>query len=432
MLYWCFSINMPELPRHPLCINACSNEIGFGPKPSQEGEMFSNLKTKMLIIMLLINGLAMAAETSDTMLFSITTNQFEISSEQLDNSVRYIIKGEPSLENPGSPDLPIKRLKLALPTGKKMVSIEVSAKQLKKLAAEVRHSSYVGDITTDFGERSNQCPPDPAVYGSDAFFPGEFSHLVMQGNLGPQPVIIVDVYPIQYRPLSGEVYLAEEIELSVKLIDDASKADLPLPHKASAFGKGMIGRGFSLDQPPQLGRGIPGGNPLGLGGEYLIITSAYLAPGFYPYLVWKNQKGILTELVLIEDILSAYQGVDNAAKLRAYLQEAFSNGARWVLFGGDEDVIPIRYAFQGNVTFQPSLADQQVCDLYFGDLTGDWDFDHDGVYGEVTNDHPDLIPELYVGRVPAATLEEASIWVEKATLYEQNPAHGDLSYLTKA
>jgi hypothetical protein len=75
---------------------------------------------------------------------------------------------------------------------------------------------------------------------------------------------------------------------------------------------------------------------------------------------------------------------------------------------------------------------QQITDLYYSDLSGDWDYDHDGTYGEVNHDRPDLIPEIYVGRVPAENPSEAAIWVGKALLYEQNPGNGEYSYLLKA
>jgi hypothetical protein len=242
---------------------------------------------------------------------------------------------------------------------------------------------------------------------------------------------------VGYKPQSGEIWFYPEVTVRFQLEQLAPNPRLQLKSDRIAYGalnnivQNKIDLPLAASFPPVISSpkitdGIP--SP-----EYLIITSGAIAPGFYPFLEWKNQKGVPTDLALIEDILASTSGSDPAEQLRNYLIQAYNDGVRWVLLGGDEDVVPIRYLYPGNVGgYIPELSLQQISDMYYSDLTGDWDLDGDGVWGESYHDSPDIYPELYVGRVPARAPEQAQIWSAKAIMYEKNPGNGDASYLLKA
>jgi hypothetical protein len=166
--------------------------------------------------------------------------------------------------------------------------------------------------------------------------------------------------------------------------------------------------------------------------DYVIITNTQLADAFASLARYKNETGYHAQVKLIEEVLSTYSGVDNAEKLRNYLKDFYAAGGKYVLLGGDETVLPIRYAYHLTADTIPALADQQVCDLYFADLVGDWDHDLDGVYGERYDDAPDLTPELMVGRLPFHTVDQVNRYISKLIRYESDPGHGDLSYLTRS
>jgi hypothetical protein len=89
---------------------------------------------------------------------------------------------------------------------------------------------------------------------------------------------------------------------------------------------------------------------------------------------------------------------------------------KWILLGGDTNVILHREAysnFQGNNEFIPA-------DLYYSDLNGNWDDDNDGIYGEVA-DNIDFYPDVFVGRAPVDTVDEAHTFVSKTIVYEGGP-----------
>ncbi|TFF90101.1 MAG: hypothetical protein EU548_04685, partial [Promethearchaeota archaeon] len=153
---------------------------------------------------------------------------------------------------------------------------------------------------------------------------------------------------------------------------------------------------------------------------------------------WKNQKGVKT---IILSNYSLYPGIDDAEKIRNMIKSYYeSDGIKWVLLAGDaeEDLLPIRYAYNPDVTVvtgqseYSSLDDYyKPTDFYYATLDGSWDQDGDGKWGENPDnnangiDEIDWIPDVYVGRFPADTAVELSNMVNKTLKYETNPVMGD-------
>ncbi len=166
--------------------------------------------------------------------------------------------------------------------------------------------------------------------------------------------------------------------------------------------------------------------------EYLIITSIDFIDEMNRLAKYKSSTGTKTQVEDINEILKNSNGIDDSEKLREYLKEFYNNNGKFVLLAGDETIIPIRYAYNVSAISPPSLQYQQVCDLYYADLTGDWDSDNDGVWGEAFYDNPDIVPELRVGRLPFNTKIEFQNYIDKLITYETNPGNGDYSYLSNS
>jgi hypothetical protein len=372
-----------------------------------------------------------SAVAEDEYVYIVATDE---SSIHMANGRISIERGE-MITSPGAPALGYRIIKLALPPNTEVTGISY----------DIADSSIIGTANIDFirGDlRPGNYPadtaafPDPLIYETDRTFPAERARLLSSGNWGDIHIADLAVYPVGYRPLSGKILFYGEITVRLSLTARSNMNGLIVRSDPHAYGAlmGMVSNRTDfasmasppLNDPPLILGNIPAP-------EYLIITSGEIAPGFYPFLAWKNQKGLPTDMVLIEDILGSTAGCDPAEQLRNYLIEAYNEGVRYVLLGGNDDTVPIRYLYPGNVSnHSPELNLQHISDLYFADLTGNWDVDGDGVWGESYQDQPDIYPELYVGRVPAWTAEHASIWSNKAIMYEKNPGNGDPSYLTKA
>lgn len=162
--------------------------------------------------------------------------------------------------------------------------------------------------------------------------------------------------------------------------------------------------------------------------EFLIITPDSLRDEFQPLADWHIQSGITAAVRSLEDISAEYtEGVDLPDRLRHFLRDAYALwGTRWVLLGGDIQLVPMRLAYNSY-----EGGEFIANDLYYGALDGTWDGDGDGIFCERDEDYPDLLPEIHVGRAPVETGAEAATFVAKTLLYARDP---DVSadYMTRA
>ncbi|MBN1694076.1 hypothetical protein JW879_01590 [candidate division WOR-3 bacterium] len=167
---------------------------------------------------------------------------------------------------------------------------------------------------------------------------------------------------------------------------------------------------------------------------YIVITADSLKDAFQPLVHWITRKGIRATVVSVEDILAFYSGdpvsgiYDPAGAIRGFLIDNYRWGLQWVLLGGDEEIVPVRYGYS---TGEDEVDRTPPSDLYYSDLNGNWNVDGDEFYGEFLDDSIDLYPELFVGRIPCNKRIEAENWVGKVLIYERNPGNGDPSYLSR-
>jgi hypothetical protein len=133
---------------------------------------------------------------------------------------------------------------------------------------------------------------------------------------------------------------------------------------------------------------------------------------------WKTEKGVPAVVRTVEWVYLNYTGRDQAEQLRNYLKTLPDSGAKYVLLGGDVDVVPFRKAFAmiSEAGLNPR-EDSLPCDFYFADLDGSWDANNNNVFGEV-DDSIDLYADLSVGRAPVNNVMQAQTFVRKVLDYE--------------
>jgi hypothetical protein len=353
------------------------------------------------------------------------------------------LKGCLGTQNWGHPDLPVEFIHIVLPPGCTAVSASVTGTEERRLGDDFFPFPAQPDLKTDGMSGNTWIEPDPAVYNSSSSYPASMVEIVGQGYLAGNHMVTLAVVPFQYQPESGGLsfYTRLDIEIGLNPAETPASAtpmQIRMPYAEDLY-QGALGRLASDDdEVADVGfqRVWQASSNIGSGStdyyQYLIVTSDELASSFQPLAEWKTKKGVKANVVSLDSIMVNYTGRDDAEKLRNFLIQAYNQGTLWVLLGGDEDVVPVRYAYPTNTSSNPSKADQQICDLYFSDVDGEWDLDDDGVWGEPQHDSPDIYPDLFVGRVPANTSEEVSAFVEKLLAYEKNPGDGTYDYLTRA
>ena len=174
--------------------------------------------------------------------------------------------------------------------------------------------------------------------------------------------------------------------------------------------------------------------------EMLIITpnDTDFIDALKPLRDWKNEKGVKT---VILSNYSLYEGGDTQEKIRNMIRTYYEKeNIQWVLLAGDAQsgLIPIRNVYNPDVIRWGEGASEVIgneyykpTDYYYADLTGSWDSDDDGIFGEAPDDNAfglDEIswePEVYVGRLPANDATELEIMVNKTLKYEKDPLKGE-------
>jgi hypothetical protein len=372
--------------------------------------------------------------------FNISPNDLSFGKENGFDKIN--LKGAESIRIAGSPLLPVKSICLLLPVNTEVANVFVSAEQYVPLG-EYSILPTQSDQKTDGSSLQEWTSPDPSVYDSDSPFPGKRVELLDEGYLEGNHLVTLAVYPLEYYPQSKRLYFFNQLEINVVLRDTDklpnsaqrqihSSKDIETCERILSQ---IVTNREDISNLKNMNFRLASSSDTSDSSQspaYLIVTASAMETAFTPLIDWKTKKGIRAGMVSIESILANYTGRDDAEKLRNFLIEAYHKGTIWVLLGGDEHVVPIRYAYPTNTTTVPSMTDQQICDLYFSDVDGDWDADNDGVWGEPQQDHPDLFPDLLVGRVPCGDASEAQAFVEKLLSYEKNPGNGSPGYLTSA
>ncbi len=168
----------------------------------------------------------------------------------------------------------------------------------------------------------------------------------------------------------------------------------------------------SLDQPALLESLEP---RFLLSSGALIVTSDALAGAFQDVANWYTRKGFPAQIVTTESIYSAYSGADSQEKIRNCIRDYHQNhGVKYVLLGGDNSIVPDRDTKGYKRTDTPT-------DFYYSSLSGTWDDNGDGLYGEGAYDTVNFAYDTIVGRYPVRTAAHVQTLLAKVIAYETAP-----------
>jgi len=194
--------------------------------------------------------------------------------------------------------------------------------------------------------------------------------------------------------------------------------------------------------------GAPSAPPAGRDASLLVVAPRSLAAAMAPFVAHKTKTGMPARLVVVES-LEPKSGRDDAERVKRAIFAAHEQGVRYVLLVGDASRFPVRFRKVRQVPADTEVdCTYNPTELYYANLYkdhapgadptdpnaivhaaafDDWDADGDGVFDEqhwaedavaYDPDHVDGCPDVAVGRLPAHTPEEASIYVEKVIRYE--------------
>lgn len=258
----------------------------------------------------------------------------------------------------------------------------------------------------------------------DKIYPTTLGEYICTTHMEGFTILNFLVSPFEYDAASKKLYLNKEITLSINLktsnerIATYSKNRRDISDIVRSLvinSKDVDARNISMQDIPT--------NSLSEKIEYLIVTSNALVSSFQPMAQWKKVKGIPSKIVSIEEIEANYEGETTPIKIKKCLYDFYKNkGLKYVLLGGDDTIVPVERC---KIETPACKTDSMPADLFYACFGGsfDWDGNKNGIYGEI-DDKADIIPSIYVTRLPIRTATDVIAYYSKMLAYEKTPLKG--------
>jgi hypothetical protein len=347
------------------------------------------------------------------------------------HNVRIVMPGCGQLNRRGEPALPFRTARLLIPPGSKVTKVEATPVGDPVKLEGTWHVEYAGQPLSRPGRGQGEYLGgiNRLIYNTDDLYPREAAELVSVQRLAGCDIALVRLYPMRYKPASGELRFASQLDVQLTLTPALTNAEPPLHPPGPGRVKSRVAS--FVDNPDLLAayewESPAAARPAQENFDYLLITSSNLVTAFQPLVERKIKDGLAVNVATVEDISYTVSGADAPEKIRNYIRQAYTNwGISYVLLGGGTTVVPCRYAY---VRADLPPKDSYIpCDLYYACLDGSWNSDgdrhwggpHDGEQGGDV----DLLAEVYVGRAPVSSAEQVKTFVEKSVRYE---THGPLN-----
>lgn len=335
--------------------------------------------------------------------FTLETNSIDF--KQKGNFVLVTFPNQDSfVMNDGKPMLPMTSKQLQFPVGTIIESINVNIetdsihldhKIFPAPNAQILHPSVNLDNTFTLDTKTYEC---------NNFYPEE-SFFIKKGvgRLNEDIVLFITVnIPARYNPVTDTLNIPTEVEIEVT--HSPPKTDI-----------------LSADEY-----------------DLLLITDESFESSFQPLVEHKNSHGVRTIMESVQDIISAYDGRDDAERIKLRIKDAIEEwGIDYVILGGGRNgqsfdwMVPSRRSNNEGSGWESGYES----DLYFADIYKieddeivfeDWDPNGNGIFAEYTGmfgskDEPiDYYPDVHVGRIPARSITEVEQVVNKIIDYENN------------
>jgi hypothetical protein len=230
---------------------------------------------------------------------------------------------------------------------------------------------------------------DTDFYNQDVFFPIDTVNIVETGEIRGRRFALVEISPVQYNPSTCELRIMSSCNVEIQL--DTSNLEQTYqnmqryysPRYENLFKATFINYG-ELEYDIVFSEKDPQG--------FLFIVYDDFFDEIQPLVDLKESHGYDVTVTKTSDI----PGGPTIANIENYIDDAYTNWPTpptYILLVGDTGQIPTKTSgLQGGVS---------CSDLYY-----------------VTINPEDYIPDIYIGRFPAATASQVTAMVEKTVYYE--------------
>jgi len=337
--------------------------------------------------------------------------------ETIDGKHRVSLQNALNIGEPGKPSMPSMGIWMALPPGNRAESANLVNVVWEELPGEyvIEPAAYPQRLSDPV---IPEVVPDPSIYKGTQLFPFEQITSLKTHLKRGVSVASCLIWPVRWNPVDGKI----EYMTSAQLLIDAAPGQLEMT------GYNRFYRGDSktknwaenLVENPNLLGAYPRRDDPELQ-SMLIITDEEFLEQANEFANWKNRRGFITYVRTFEQVIEGEEGIDDQDRMRNGIITAYEElEIEYLLLLGDDELLPHR-GFFGAVNNSPDY--DVPADLYYGALDGNWNEDDDAEWGEFNE--ADFTAEIFVGRIPADNVEEATRSFTKIMRYSDEPTLGN-------
>jgi hypothetical protein len=308
--------------------------------------------------------------------------------------------------SPGDPVLPVRIYEIAVPPNIDWKSLKLTIEGVEAtplpdhydiipappLMARVKDKDYLDwGVDKDIINGQNM-----KIYGKDQFSPEKPITIVAQSQLRKWKFIKVQFSPVQYNPVTKELRIVRSATIRLnfsRIGKQAYQHDPLLTDKF--FDEEAKSRFINFKSAQEWYRYVPALNPskiLEPDPDYVIITTNAIQSNSTKLADFVNHKialGFQVRVVTENDYGTVVGQAPNgtAEKIRQWLINNYVPlGIHYVLLIGNPDPttgdVPMKMCWPNRTSY---IWQESPTDYFYADLTGNWDLDGDGSFGEYTS-----------------------------------------------
>ncbi|MBN2211414.1 MAG: chitobiase/beta-hexosaminidase C-terminal domain-containing protein, partial [Sedimentisphaerales bacterium] len=348
----------------------------------------------------------------------------------------------------GQPDIPWKRVTVLLPPDVRPEAVKAEltesvyapvagAVRLEPVAPPAYRDEEGNEVAEWPGGRAFENGYDVQAWSQDAFGPAAEARVMQVGQLRQYHLADIAVPLAQYNPVTGRLKLLETATLNVTYQRQNRRAAAPLRRPLASARRAVERLAVNFDEAggdyePMMA--AVEGEAAVNGTGYVIVTTNYIEANSTKLadFVAHKQRLYFDVQVITEDDFDGGYGPTAADNIRAWLQGHYlEDDIEYVLFIGPQSwsggAIAMKWI---NIYDAYPDTKQAPSDYYFADLTGNWDLDGDGRWGECDYDgdpdNDDFGPggvdtwwEVLPGRIPYyGSIADLDSILERTMAYE--------------
>ena len=330
---------------------------------------------------------------------SETNNKFKTQNIQLDFStpqiisedkfIRVIVKEADSYNTvPGEPLLPSYNTVMKFTLGTEIIDVKCVFSSFDTMQLSKKISPTPTPITNGILKKSLGNIINNELYDINKLYPSEWYNYRIGGGIDEKnhvTFLSINVYPLKYSPQNDQIQYVKKVNIEVNFKEPLN----PL---------------FPADTTYDL----------------LVISPSEFVGSLEPLLEHKNNNGVLTTLVTIEEING--EGRDKQEQIKYFIKNAIEQwGITYVMLVGSISKLPTRQTWIGEFDV---LTDLYYADIYFPNGSfSSWDTNGNGLFGEYWQDNDDIVDlyaDVYIGRLASENKFEVQCVVNKIIKYEKS------------